>query len=158
MMKYSSSTILVLSLILLGSCKKANTENPSVQLGLKVPVDSTITYKTTLKGDWELREIFGGLRAPNLSPYFAPGNGFIWKFTDSAYQLYSNEHLVSKGNYILTKDTSIATGRLMSALILPQNFNDKIYFEFNRDTLVFYRGVIAADGTIEKYVRLQNYR
>ncbi len=157
MMNYIYSTILTL-ILLLGSCERVNKKYPSVQPGPKESPTSTITYDTTIKGDWELREILGGLRAPNSSPFFAPGNGYRWKFTDSAYQSYSGQELVSKGNYILARDTSPATGKLMSLLIFPQNDNDKIYFEFSRDTLIFYRGMIAADGTIEKYVRLQNKR
>ena len=157
MMNCTCSTLLILTL-LLGSCERANKKFPSVQPGPKESPNSTITYNSTIKGDWELREILGGLRAPNSSPFFAPGNGYIWKFTDSAYQSYSGQELVRKGNYILTRDTSPATGKLMSLLIFPQNDNDKIYFEFSKDTLTFYRGMIAADGTIEKYVRLQNNR
>ncbi len=151
-MKHFFKTIPFICFIFLISCKKTDKETPKVQPG------NTTGFTTSIKGDWELRELIGGLRAPNSSPYFPPGNGFIWKFTDSAYQLYSKGQSVSEGNYVLTKDTSLATGRFMDALIFPQNYNDKIYFEFNRDTLIFYRGVIAADGTTEKYVKLQNNR
>jgi len=46
----------------------------------------------------------------------------------------------------------------MDVLILKQNYNEKVFFEIAKDTLILYRGIIAADGTIGKYVRLSNYR
>jgi len=34
------------------------------------------------------------------------------------------------------------------------NYGFQIFFEISRDTLTMYHGVIAADGTISKYVRI----
>jgi hypothetical protein len=134
---------LTLSIFLLCSCKKNNADTEKDEA----------ENPGSVSGSWELRVLYGGYRAPGASPYFAPGNGNIWKFTDSTYQYYGNRQLLCSGEYILGKDTSIATGRFMDYVILKQNYNEKIFFEIVKDILVFYRGQIASDGTIEKYVK-----
>lgn len=144
------TAFLFICFIFFNSCNKTGKEVLEVQPG------KPAGFATSIKGAWELREIIGGLRIPDPGPYFTSGNGYLWKFTDSTYQQYAKGKLVSEGSYILTRDSSVATGRVMDALILPQNHNDKIHFEFSRDTVIFYRGIIAADGTIEKYVMLHN--
>lgn len=111
------------------------------------------TYSNSIKGSWELRHVAGGFRAPGQSPDYAPGNGDIWKFSDSTYQHYSNGQLSDEGSYTLTKDTSLATGRYMDALILS-NGNWKLFFEISKNTLTLYVGIIAADGVIETYERI----
>lgn len=156
-MKYITwLSLFIVLFIYLVSCKKHNNDASSI------PKEDNIETKTessnSILGDWELRVIYGGFRASNSSPYYASGNGYIWKFTNSSYQFYSKGHLASNGDYTLTKDTCLATGRFMDALILKQNYNEKVFFEIAKDTLILYRGIIAADGTIGKYVRLPNYR
>lgn len=106
-----------------------------------------------LQNTWELRNVYGGYRTPGTSPNTSPGNKNIWKFTDSTYEQYVSGVLQKTGKYTVTKGTSPATGRLMDALILDNNTTTKLFFEFANDTLVLYRGIVAADGTIEKYVR-----
>lgn len=111
----------------------------------------------SIVNSWELRSSYGGFRAPVRNPSYQPGNGYIWKFTNTNYQLYSEGQVVSSGGYTMTKDTSVAAGRLMDALIINsgQNYNEKIFIQIAKDTLTMYRGIIAADGTIEKYVRVK---
>lgn len=154
MTKHIFLIILLLVFIAFGSCKKPNEANPAIQPDSTTTGGPT-TNETSIIGDWEIRVVIGGYREPNASPYFPPGNGFIWKFKDSTFQHFSKGRMTYEGKYILTKDTSLATGRLMDVLILLKDYKDKIHFEFNKDTLVFYRGLIAADGSIEKYVRLK---
>jgi len=43
----------------------------------------------------------------------------------------------------------------MDAFKLEQNSSYRTFFEFSNDTLVMYNGMIAADGTITKYVRVE---
>ena len=107
-------------------------------------------------GQWELRVLHGGMVVNPSGPNYPPGNGDMWKFTDSLYERYTNRGLAASGKYSLTKDTCPATGRYMDAFILQQDFPYKIFFEFSNDSLVMYNGIIAADGTITKYVRVQD--
>ena len=107
-------------------------------------------------GSWELRELQGGFRPPNAQIYYSAGNRNIWEFTDSTYKQSFQGEFASVGTYTLTKDTALATGRLMDALNIGDGiYKHQIYFEFNQDTLLLYNGQIAADGTIGKYVRMQ---
>ena len=143
--------LLFILLISQSGCTKAD-ETPTV-------VDPPMSgAPASLKNSWELRFAYGGLRAPNTNPNYLPGNKNIWKLMDSTYQIYSNGVLQQTGKYTLTKDTCYATGRFMDAMILDKNTAYKLFFEVANDTLVMYRGVIAADGTIEKYVRIESYK
>ncbi len=138
---------LVIVLNMLPGCSKDSDPAPVINQG---PV--------ALQNTWELRSVYGGYRAPGSGPNTSPGNKNIWKFTDTTYQQYSNGVLYVSGKYTLTKDTSPATGQLMDALIFDKNANAKLFFEISNDTLVMYRGLVAADGTIEKYVRVENIK
>lgn len=111
----------------------------------------------SIVGAWELRILYG-VQVPGISPYFSPGNGNIRKFDDSTYQYFEKGKLSSAGNYMLTKDTSQATGRLMDAIILVQEHKRKVHFEIVKDTLTLYDGTIAACGTIQKYVRIESHK
>ncbi len=126
--------------LLILSCTKTNIE----------------TVSNSIKGTWELRHVEGGYRAPGTNPDYPPGNGTIWKFTDSTYQYYGSGPLLAQGSYTLTKDTSLATGRYMDAFILNNNNSAELFFEISNNTLTLYRGIIAADGTIETYERIGN--
>jgi hypothetical protein len=111
----------------------------------------------SFSGSWELRELIG-CQVPGCNPYFEKGNGNTWTFTDSSYQYSVGHELKVAGELILGKDTSLATGRLTDYFIMKNNGNnyywlDKIFFEIKSDTLFLYRGILPADGTIDKYVR-----
>jgi hypothetical protein len=111
--------------------------------------------ETSLAGTWELRELQGGFRPANAQIYYSAGNGEIWEFTDSTYKKSFEGRLDNAGPYTLTKDTALATGRLMDAFVIDRGiYKHQIYFEFNQDTLLLYDGQIAADGTMCKYVRV----
>lgn len=134
-----------IGLITLTSCEK----------GENIKLNATDSAGASLAGAWELRSVYGGYRLANSEPNYGPGNGHIWLFTDTSYQLYSKGQVLTSGKYIHTKDISPATGDVMDAIVIPENSNLKIHYGFLNDTLVFYQGTIAADGTIEKYVRVQ---
>lgn len=108
----------------------------------------------SLVGAWELRMTYGGFHLPNTSPVHGPGNGRIWQFTNNSYVLYAKEKVLTSGIYTRTRDVSPATGTVMDAIVMPGNGGLKIHYGFLKDTLVLYQGTIAADGTIEKYVRV----
>ena len=147
MKKILSAGMLVLLLNCLSGCSKDSDPAPNTNQG---PV--------ALQNTWELRSVYGGYRTPGTSPNTSPGNKNIWKFTDTTYQQYANGVLYVSGKYTVTKDSSAATGRIMDALILDKNTSQKLFFEFANDTLVLYRGIVAADGTIEKFVRVENIK
>ncbi len=131
----------------LSACSKDNDTSSNSNQG---PV--------ALQNTWELRSIYGGYSVPGTSPSTSPGNKNIWKFSDTTYQQYANGVLYVSGKYTVTKDTSPATGQLMDALILDKNSTQKRFFAFSNDTLVMYRGLVAADGTIEKYVKVESIK
>jgi hypothetical protein len=147
-MKFVFLLAMAFTLLAQTGCEKQDAPE-EVYPGISAPVD-----EGTLTGAWELRMAYGGYGLPNTSPVHAPGNGRIWHFTDSAYALYSKGQLLTSGRYNHIKDTSQATGTLMDAIVMPTNGNLKIHYGFTKDTLVLFQGTIAADGTIEKYVRV----
>jgi len=119
-------------------------------------VDEKKVYSNSLQGDWELRNVFGGFGPPGRPTNFPAGNGHIRSFKDSTFKYYADGKLVDSGTFALTRDTCPATQTLMDAFILSNSYGHKIFFEISKDTLTLYNGVIAADGTIEKYVRINN--
>ena len=118
--------------------------------------DEKKNYSDALEGAWELRNVFGGFGPPGRPNNFAPGNGNIRSFKDSTFQYYANGKLVDSGTFTLTRDTCPATQTVMDAFILSNSYGHEIFFEISKDTLTLYNGIIAADGTIEKYVRTNN--
>ncbi len=118
--------------------------------------ESSFSYNS-LQGDWELRTLIG-CQVPGCNPNFNPGNGNIWRFTDSTFEAYADHKLVDSGRYYIGTDTCLQTNRVMDFFVNEQRtnlyYNDKIFFEFVDGQLILYRGVIAADGTIQKYSHL----
>ncbi len=127
--------LVVLLFLFIFSCSKTNT-----------PI--------SIEGAWELRHLEGGYRAPGSPTDFATGNGNIWTFTNNIYQSRINGQLSGTGSFTTTKDYSMATGRKMDAIILNGNVNDKLFFEIKNNILTMYRGIIAADGTVETYEKI----
>jgi hypothetical protein len=123
---------------------------------VKQQTNTSQHHSGSIIGIWELRVLHGGMLASPHGNYYPPGNGHRWKFTDSLYEQYADGKLVMSGKYSLSKDTCPATGTYMDAFKLEQNSSYKTFFEFSSDTLVLYNGVIAADGTISKYVIIED--
>ena len=138
-------SVLILSILLVASCHRSKS------------VDDKKVYSDSLQGAWELRNVFGGFRPAGSPTNFAPGNGTIWSFKDSSFKRYEKGTLVDSGGFIIDRDTCPVTNTLMDAISFRNNSNNygfQIFFEISRDTLTMYHGVIAADGTISKYVRI----
>lgn len=109
-----------------------------------------------LTGSWEIRSSVGGLRVSGGGSTYAPGNGYIQQFTDSKYYLYQNgQSLGDSGTYKIEKNATNAYGQKMDKLTYITNNNRVVYFQIAGDTLTIYDGIIAADGTVSKYVPLQ---
>ncbi len=119
-----------------------------------VSCKKTSTSAISIQGVWELRHLEGGY-GPGGSPDFKSGNGYIWKFRDSTYQQYSNGQLTSSDSYTLVKENTVATGKIMDAMIFDQNSYTQFSFKIKNNILTLYRGVVAADGTIETYERIE---
>ena len=103
-------------------------------------------------GVWELRKVTGGMTGHVTFP---PGNGHKYIFTNNEYKIYVNHNLKESGTYTRTRDVSYITNKETDALILS-TYNYKIYYEFedNNNSLILYFGIIAADGTENKYARI----
>ncbi|RPD47497.1 hypothetical protein [Paracnuella aquatica] len=138
-------TAMCVAMLAFTGCEKSSNNTEKTE-----PADAT-----GLVGAWELRTGYGGFTLPNTSPNHAPGNGRIWVFTDTSYTMYGQGQVLNTGPYQRTKDIAPATGTVLDAIVMPQNGNLKLHYQFVRDTLVLYNSVIAADGTIEKYVPVQ---
>jgi hypothetical protein len=139
-------SLLFIAFNLLISCTKDSEPEPTPAPYAGPPL--------SLQNTWELRILNGGYGPPNRNPNYAPGNGIMWKFMDSTYERYNKGVVHQTGKYMVTKDSSQATGRLMDALLFERNAYPKLHFEIVKDTLIIYMGVIAADGTVEKYVSI----
>lgn len=116
--------------------------------------DNAVHGPQTLPGEWELRSLTGGLGPTGGSDY-QPGNGNKWKLSDSTYWLYTNNIATDSGAYKISSDINPQTTLETSALLLNGTVYP-LYFSIANDSLTIYRGVVAADGTIEKYVRIKN--
>ena len=135
--------LLILCILVILGCNRSKTS------------DEKKIYSDSLQGAWELRELRGGMIA-GLSPYYSPGNGNVWSFSDSTFKHYAEGKLVDSGTYTLTRDTCPATLTEMDAFVLSNSYGYEIFFEISKDTLTLYTGVIAADGTIAKYIRINS--
>lgn len=146
-MKRINSTVLVIAFLLLSTaCTKNNTI-----------VSNKINGPQTLPGIWELRSIYGG-NNPNNPGNFEPGNGNLWSFTNNAYRIYNEGVIADSGTYVLSSGLNPQTGTQSDALLLDSFISYPLYFDIANDTLTFYNGIVAADGTINKYVRIENYK
>lgn len=105
---------LICLMLLSAGCKKSSN---NVEQNKLVSSGYVVTDSTSLNGYWELRVLFG-CQTPNCNPYFSPGNGNTWYFTDSTYKYTvvskSPQYTASdSARYILGRDICPATSRLM---------------------------------------------
>jgi hypothetical protein len=135
------------------ACKK---ENKSPVKNKLVSSGYTVTDSASLKGFWELRILYG-CQTPNCNPFFEPGNGNTYQFTDSTYTLTIKStspaySVADSGRYTTGKDTSQVTGSYMDFIRLKDDPYRR-FIEIVKDTLTIYDGYIPSDGSIQKYVR-----
>jgi hypothetical protein len=124
-------SLLILS-ILTVSCKKESQPNA-----------------TGLSGTWELSHIESGYRLNGSTADLPAGYKFQWKFTDSTYESIEHGSVIKQGFF------GVLYGIGKPQLILDRDTNSAILFDLNGIQLILYRGIIAADGDIETYTRLQ---
>jgi hypothetical protein len=139
-------------ILFVAGCKKEKSSPVKNKL---VSSGFTVTDSASLKGFWELRILYG-CQTPNCSPFFEPGNGNTYQFTDSTYRFTTKSPAYTasdSGRYTTGKDTSQVTGRYMNFIRLKDDQYRRLFVEIVRDTLTIYDGYIPFDGTIQKYVR-----
>ena len=140
MKRYSIIVVLVTLIGVTLSCTSSIEDKPKL-------LNSNI-----LAGAWELRGTTGGMIVPDPNN-FKPGNGNIWKFTDTSFERIIHDSVYNSGSYTVA-DTGIDmnTGRKISQFIF--NNTPAESFELMNDTLHIYYGMIAADGVIQHYIKI----
>ena len=78
--------LIVLSVTCLQGCKKDEPLSPK-----------------TMNGTWELRTVSGGFAG--VTHNYPPGNGYIYKFTDTTFEKYNSGSITNYGTYEIIKDT-----------------------------------------------------
>jgi hypothetical protein len=106
-----------------------------------------------LPGVWELRAVVGGMVAYDPNNY-KPGNGSLWAFTQTDFARIYKDSVYRSGTYSISKGTGtdLNTGRKIDQFVF--NVEPAESFELMNDTLRFYYGAIAYDGSIEMYVKI----
>lgn len=118
---------------------------------------------TGITGTWELRQSQSSM-FPAVN--YPKGNGNFLKFTDLKYEKYSAGELDKKGNYFITKDSSVATevglavptGQFTNTIAFDSiSSSRKIFLEVSNDSLIFLSGYFPLDGgTKQVYIRQEN--
>lgn len=111
------------------SCKKDNQDN--------LPNPS---------GTWEASKEIGG---DSQGSTYSPGNGNVFKFTDSTFKKYQVGQLIDSGTYNIIKETN---EDFKYRLILNSNYNSQLFIkvidnEFILSQTGFYR-------TVTLYIRI----
>lgn len=105
-----------------------------------------------LPGVWELRGVTGGMKLYNPDDY-KPGNGDLWRFTDTYFARVYHDSLFNSGSYTVTNTgVDMNTNRTINQFVFDNTPAES--FELKNDTLHIYNGIIAADGTISHYVKI----
>lgn len=142
MKRYCVTAILIMVMGCAISCTSSSKEH------------TKILNASTLPGTWELRSTTGGMAVPDPNNY-KPGNGNIWKFTDTHFERILRDSVYNSGSYtVANTGVDMNTGRKISQFVF--NGAPAESFELKNDTLHIYYGVIAADGVIGHYVKIDN--
>lgn len=135
------------TLLLFSACTKDDSGN-----------DSNV-ISTSLTGTWEMRQVFGMAGIKN----YAAGNGNVLRFTDTSYELYTDNKFTRKGRYTTTPDTTVTanvclnllSGQFAKRIMYDGNtMADKIFFQIDNNQLSFVSGCFAIDaGSKQVYQR-----
>lgn len=88
-----------------------------------------------LFGTWELREAQDGM-TPNKT--YVVGNGDKYKFSETAYERYTDGSLVKTGTYRVVRDTTVQN--TVGLTVPPGQFTNRIVFDNNpSDPQTFYQ-------------------
>ena len=115
-MRILTLSILAITTLFLASCSKKNKGDDPI-----ICIEPYQSF-TKLEGTWEYRKAIGGICGVCEFNYPA-GNGKYYKFTDSTYELYTNNQLSTKGRYRIFKDSSDYFKRIEDRIIF-ENLNE----------------------------------
>src|SRR5688572_5239542 len=113
---------------------------------------SDITKFPSIPGTWELKQAQNGM-IPTKD--YAPGNGNIFRFSDSGYEKYTNGNLTKKGQYIIINDSSVTaevglvipSGEFTNRIIFDGDLTaPKTFFQVSNNSLIFLSGFFPLDG------------
>jgi hypothetical protein len=117
--------------------------------------------ESSLIGTWELRSL-DGAQVPNAQTTFAPGNGNRVIFTQNNVAFYNSDTLVREEQYSLVMDTCWAVPsppKMLPRFVIPNEIHGSgVFLEVDGKKLTIYRHLIAADGYIETYARVNEGR
>ena len=141
-MKIAYILLMWMGILFLVSCSKTQPIFP--------PINSKV-----LPGVWELRAGSGGM-APYDANNFKPGNGSWWAFKQNDFARIFKDSVYNKGTYQVSTGTGtdLNTGRKIDQFFFNNVPSES--FELKGDTLKFYYGGIAYDGSIEMYVKISD--
>jgi hypothetical protein len=108
----------------------------------------------SLLGKWEVRHVSGSQVATKPSALKA-GNGDIIEFSDSQFQRFQNGKVISKGTYILIKDSTKIDGIEYADALIYNNESLKHYVNVSGNKLMISIGSIAFDGMTVTYERMR---
>ncbi|HEX3767896.1 MAG TPA: hypothetical protein VHT72_05930 [Puia sp.] len=136
---------LVCFIMLTFSCKKDSTNS-----------QPKVVTPTVLTGTWELRQdSFPQIRG--VPRDYASGNGNKVIFYDTTYKSYyvgygsmSGTNYTDSGNYYI-KDLPQSIPQLV---FNGDSLPPRDLFLINKDTLTLYAGIVAADGDVLVYVKI----
>jgi hypothetical protein len=90
------------------------------------------------------------------------------KFSDSAYEKYTNGNLIKSGHYVLIRDASVEAevglvippGQFINRIIFDDDFvSRKAFIEVSNNKLTFLSGFFPLDGgSYVLYERIENNR
>lgn len=85
---------------------------------------------------------------------YKPGNGSLWAFTQTDFASLHKDSVYRSGTYSVSRGTGtdLNTGRKIDQFVF--NNAPAESFELRNDTLRFYYGAIAYDGSIGMYVKI----
>lgn len=121
-------------LCLFTNCKKNN--------------DNKTAVSYLIVGTWELRSNSAGVVLQN----FPAGNGNIYKYEATTYEIYRDGMLKKKGTYRLVKEIYMVTGKIMDRIIYDDETNTPAVYVFIKDNTLLFN--IGGYPSGEAYVRV----
>lgn len=113
---------------------------------------------TVLTGTWELTYSSGGNSAPQS---YAPGNGYLLKFSATHYEGYMGGERRWRDTYTVVADPAAAekTCRVLPAgtfgqAIVQGSSGYRQYFQIQGRQLTLLSGCVAADGGLSTYRKI----
>ena len=144
---FTGSIFIVILSIFFLACKKDN-------------INDKVGVSTSIAGTWELEQAQAGM-FPTIN--YPPGNGDILKYSNSDYQVISNNQLIKSGVYTIVEDASVEsevcmelpTDEYRNRIIYDNDYTYKVFIQVSNNKLIFLAGCFAFDaGSCKKYTRV----